>query len=95
MIHFSEKTRQLPDRGITLPFPPTNILPYLLGQNEILTYDFSMPTTTTSYDYDGFCYTLSNTTGATTINDYDAGNSSINTGKTTAMYNYDDICGLH
>jgi RHS repeat-associated protein len=96
MIHFSEKTRQLPDIGIALPFPTTNILPYLLGQNETLTHDLSMPTTPTTYNYDGFCYTLSGTTAATTINHYDTGNSAINTGKTPAIYNYyDDICDLH
>ncbi len=94
MIHLSKKTRQLPDRGTTLPFMSANILPYLLGQNETLTYALSMPRTTTAYDY-GCCCTLSNTTGATTINYYDTGNSSINTGKTPAIYNYDDICALH
>jgi hypothetical protein len=89
MIHFSEKTRQLPDTGITLPFMPANILPYLLGQNETLTHDLSMPTTTAACTYDSTCCTLSNTTAATTINHYDTGNSAINTGKNPAIYNYD------
>jgi RHS repeat-associated protein len=95
MIHLSEKTRQLPDRGITLPFMSANILAYLLGQNETLPWALSMPTTPITYAYDATCSTLSNTTGTTTINNYDTGNSSINTGKTPAIYNYDAICGLH
>jgi RHS repeat-associated protein len=95
MIHFSEKTRQLPDRGITLPFMPTNILMYLAGQNETLACDLSMPTTTIPYAYDATCSTLSCTTAATTINHYDTGNSSINTGKTPAIYDYDNICDRH
>jgi hypothetical protein len=55
MIHLSKKTRQLPDRGITFPFMPANILPYLLGPNETLTWDLSMPATTAAYDYDNIC----------------------------------------
>ncbi len=37
MIHLSKKTRQLPvpDRGIALPFPTTNILACLIGHTDI------------------------------------------------------------
>ncbi|MFW6105665.1 MAG: RHS repeat-associated core domain-containing protein [Chloroflexota bacterium] len=74
---------------MTLPFVPANILTYLMGQSETLFYDFATPTTTITYEYDPTCCTLSNTTDATTNYTYYSGNSSINTGKTDATYNYD------
>jgi RHS repeat-associated protein len=53
------------------------------------------PTPTTTYEYDDCCCTASLSTNTTTINHYDSANSLINTAKTTATYNYDDICDLH
>jgi RHS repeat-associated protein len=70
----------LPDIGIAA-LPPANILRYI-------------PTTTITYAYDSTCCTLSKTT-ATTINHYNAANSSINTAKTNTTYNYDAICDRH
>ncbi len=97
MIHLSEKTWLLPDTGITLPYLPANILMYLCAQNETITYDLTTLTTPLTYDYDPTCCTFSSTTGATncTYYAYDPGNSSINTGKSSSPYNYDNICGLH
>ncbi len=88
MIHFSEKTWLLPDTAMTIPFPTTNILIYVCGQNEALPWDFSTLTTTFTCEHDSTCCTFSNTTGTTTNYIYDPGNSSMITGKTDGIHNY-------